>query len=157
VAARLQARSTRFDIQLHPLGLGQVNVSVEIGSEGRLSARLLFERPEAAAELRARSGELQSALAAAGFDVSAGLTFATAEPARTATAQNEARQDGAAAWQQAGQGLGQGGGDQPRQDGSAGPATRPTTLFTAAADRAEAHNQALVAGARSRRGVDVRI
>jgi len=75
IAKKLDGRSTRFDVQLNPIGLGQVNVAVEIAANGRMTAAMTFENPHAAAELRARSGELQRALEQAGFDLSGGMTF----------------------------------------------------------------------------------
>ena len=78
IARRLEARHTRFDVTLNPEGLGQVRVAVDIGRDGALSAALTFERPHAAAELNARSGELKAALEQAGFDLSQGsLSFAS--------------------------------------------------------------------------------
>jgi flagellar hook-length control protein FliK len=44
IARKLDARSTRFELQLDPLGLGQVQVSLEI-TGGEVSALLHFERP----------------------------------------------------------------------------------------------------------------
>ncbi|MFN3515149.1 MAG: flagellar hook-length control protein FliK [Phenylobacterium sp.] len=76
IVKKLEARTTRFDVQLRPAGLGQVNVAVEIGAHGRLVAALTFDNSHAAAELRGRSGDLQRALEQAGFDLSNGsLTF----------------------------------------------------------------------------------
>ncbi len=77
---QINMRSSRFDLQLDPAGLGQVRVSVEIDARGRLSASLSFDRPESAAALQAQSGVLQAALERAGFDLSSGgLSFATAD------------------------------------------------------------------------------
>lgn len=64
------AKATRFQVDLNPAGLGRVEVRVEISMSGELTAALSFENPAAAQELRARAGELQSALQQAGFDVS---------------------------------------------------------------------------------------
>ena len=75
IAKKLDGRSTRFDVQLEPAGLGKVDVRVEIGAGGRVSAAMAFDNPQAAAELRSRSGELQRALEQAGFDLSGGLSF----------------------------------------------------------------------------------
>lgn len=61
-------KSTRFEIELEPAGLGKVEVRVQIRPSGDIKADLSFESPVAAAELRARSGELQAALERAGFD-----------------------------------------------------------------------------------------
>lgn len=75
ILKKLDARSTRFDVELDPAGLGKVDVRVEINAQGRVAAALAFDNPQAAAELKARSGELQRALEQAGFDLSGGLSF----------------------------------------------------------------------------------
>jgi flagellar hook-length control protein FliK len=75
IVKKLGARSTQFDLQLDPAGLGKVNVRIEINADGRVSAAMSFDTPQAAAELRARANELQRALAQSGFDVSGGLSF----------------------------------------------------------------------------------
>lgn len=67
---------TRFDVALTPEGLGRVDVSVEIGPDGVIAARLAFDNPAAAAELRGRAQELHRLLQDAGFDTSGGLSFA---------------------------------------------------------------------------------
>jgi Meckel syndrome type 1 protein len=75
IMKKLDGRSTRFDVELDPLGLGKVDVRVEIGANGRMTASLSFENPQAAAELKSRSGELHKALEQAGFDLSGGMSF----------------------------------------------------------------------------------
>ena len=75
IAKKLQGRSTRFDLQLDPIGLGRVDVRMEIGASGRMTAAMTFDTPQAAAELRARAAELQRHLEQAGFDMSGGLSF----------------------------------------------------------------------------------
>lgn len=75
IVRKLDARTTRFDVQLDPIGLGHVDVRVEINAQGRITAALAFDNPQAAAEVRARSNELQKALEQAGFDVTGGLSF----------------------------------------------------------------------------------
>lgn len=75
IVKKLDGRSTRFDVALDPIGLGHVDVRVEINSRGHVSAAMSFENPQAAAELRSRASELQKALEQAGFDLSGGLTF----------------------------------------------------------------------------------
>mgnify|MGYP001627146631 CR=1 FL=1 len=75
ILKKLDARSTRFDVELTPEGLGKVDVRVEIGAGGRMTAAMSFDTPQAAQELRARAGELQRALELAGFDVSGGMSF----------------------------------------------------------------------------------
>ncbi|HRD28728.1 MAG TPA: flagellar hook-length control protein FliK, partial [Caulobacter sp.] len=64
------------DLQLDPHGLGKVDVAIEIDRNGKLTAALSFDSPQAAADLRGRAGELRQALEQAGFDVSENsLTF----------------------------------------------------------------------------------
>jgi flagellar hook-length control protein FliK len=76
IVKKVEARTSRFDLELDPAGLGKVNVTVEIGPRGQITAALSFERPQSAAELGARSNELRAALEKAGFDVaSGGLSF----------------------------------------------------------------------------------
>lgn len=76
IARKLEGKTTRFDIQLDPLGLGKVDVSIEINVDGRLTASLSFDSAQAAADLRGRAGELRQALEKAGFDLAdGGLSF----------------------------------------------------------------------------------
>jgi hypothetical protein len=76
IVRKMEGRASRFDVQLDPDGLGQVNVQVQIDARGRLTAALSFDRPEAAEALRARAGELRAALERSGFDLSGGgLSF----------------------------------------------------------------------------------
>ncbi len=73
---KLEARSGRFDLQLDPNGMGSVDVRVQIGADGQLTASLGFESARAAAELRGRSDELRQSLEQAGFTVpEGGLSF----------------------------------------------------------------------------------
>lgn len=76
IAKKLENKVTRFDIALDPVDLGRVNVKLEIGRDGRVTAAMSFEKPQAAAELKARSGELRDALQQAGFELAQdALTF----------------------------------------------------------------------------------
>ena len=75
IVKKLEGRSTRFDLELDPAGLGKVDVRVEIGAHGRLTAAMTCDNPQAAAELRSRASELQRALEQAGFDLSGGISF----------------------------------------------------------------------------------
>jgi Meckel syndrome type 1 protein len=68
IATRINARSTRFNLALEPAGLGRVDVKVHIGPDGVVSAALNFDNAYAAEALKARAGELRTALAQAGFD-----------------------------------------------------------------------------------------
>ncbi len=76
IARKLDGQTTRFDVQLDPLGLGKVDISIEINADGRLSASLSFDSAQTAADLRSRAGELRQALENAGFDLAdGGLSF----------------------------------------------------------------------------------
>ena len=98
IVKKLEGRSTRFDLELDPAGLGRVDVRIEIGARGHISAAMSFETPQAASELRARAGELRQALEQAGFDLSGGLSFDVAGD------RGQARQDHQGAQQQASRG-----------------------------------------------------
>ena len=63
----LEGQSTKFDLQLDPPGLGKVDVSVEIASDGKLTAQLGFDSQLGLTELRGRAQELRAALEQAGF------------------------------------------------------------------------------------------
>lgn len=69
ILKKLEGRSTRFDMALSPEGLGRVDVSLEIDSDGRLAARLAFDNPAAATDMRARADELRRQLQDAGFQL----------------------------------------------------------------------------------------
>jgi Meckel syndrome type 1 protein len=92
------SRSTQFDVQLDPAGLGKVDVHIAIGSDGRMSAAMSFDTPQAAAELKSRAGELQRALEQSGFDVSGGMSFDVAggQGGQGGQGQNPQTQTGAA-------------------------------------------------------------
>ena len=70
IIKKLDGRSTRFDMVLTPEGLGSVDVSMDIDSDGRLTARLAFDNPAAATDLRGRADELRRQLQEAGFQLS---------------------------------------------------------------------------------------
>lgn len=69
IQRRLEGRSTRFEIALRPAELGRVDVKLDIDAEGRLAARLAFDNPAAATDLRGRVDDLRRQLEAAGFDL----------------------------------------------------------------------------------------
>lgn len=69
IARKLDGKSTRFDMVLTPEDLGRVDVSLEIDENGQLAARLAFDNPAAATELRGRADELRKQLQDAGFQV----------------------------------------------------------------------------------------
>ena len=77
ISKTLAGRSTRFEMGLTPEGLGRVDVSLEIDASGQLAARLAFDNPLAATELRGRVDELRRELQDAGFTIARdGLEFA---------------------------------------------------------------------------------
>ena len=69
IIRRLETRTTRFDMELNPVELGRVDVRLDIDSEGRLAARLAFDNPAAAMELRGRVDDLRRELQQAGFQL----------------------------------------------------------------------------------------
>jgi flagellar hook-length control protein FliK len=145
---KLAGQNTRFDLQLNPDGLGRVDVVVQIDAKGALSAALSFEKPEAASLLHAHAGDLQQALAQAGFDVSGGaLSFSTSDQGRgQGQAQAQAFFSGGGA---------QGGGDG--QGRSAGRAFNAASLAAAQTDHIAASSQGLSGQALAARGLDIKI
>jgi flagellar hook-length control protein FliK len=88
IVRRLEGRSTRFEMALTPEHLGRVDVSLEIGEDGGLTAHLVFDTPAAAAELRSRVDELRRQLEQAGFQLGRdALEFSQRDP-------SSGRQDG---------------------------------------------------------------
>lgn len=76
IVRKLDGQSTRFDLQLDPLGMGKVDVAIEIDRDGKLTAAMSFDSARSASDLRGRAGELRLALEQAGFEVAeGGLTF----------------------------------------------------------------------------------
>jgi flagellar hook-length control protein FliK len=69
IVRRLEGKFTRFDMALTPEDLGRVDVSLEMGEDGSLTARLAFDTPAAAAEMRSRADELRRQLEQAGFQL----------------------------------------------------------------------------------------
>lgn len=70
IVNNVDGKSTRFDVTLNPEGLGKVDVRVEIGAKGDMTAQLSFANADAAAQMQAKAPELQAALQQAGFDPS---------------------------------------------------------------------------------------
>lgn len=137
IAKKLEGRSTRFDVQLDPVGLGRVDVRMEIGASGRMTAAMTFDTPQAASELRARAAELQRHLEQAGFDMSGGLSFDVAGD------------------------RGQGRQAQQNQDNDSGQAFRGRAFQQALATAGDADQSAASGALNLRRsllsGVDIRI
>jgi len=143
IIRKVDGQTTRFDIQLDPLGLGQVDVRIEIGADGQLKAAMSFETQSAANELQARSGELKRALEDAGFNLGGGLSFEVSRDA------NSSGRDLAQQNQQQ---------HQAQQDNRSGGGR----AFQAAMDRTDAANEPVRAGEiylqrRTQSGIDVRI
>jgi len=69
IIRRLETRTSRFEMQLNPLELGRVDVRLDIDAEGRLAARLAFDNPAAAVDLRGRVDDLRRELQQAGFQL----------------------------------------------------------------------------------------
>jgi hypothetical protein len=67
ITRKLEGRSTRFEMALTPEGLGRVDVSLDIDANGRLAARLAFDNPIAAMDMRGRVDELRRQLEDQGF------------------------------------------------------------------------------------------
>lgn len=67
IIRRMDARSTRFEMALTPDELGRVDVSLDIDEHGRLAARLAFDNPAAALDMKGRVDELRRQLEDAGF------------------------------------------------------------------------------------------
>ncbi len=69
IVRKMEGRSTRFDIELHPAELGAVQVRLEIARDGQVQAQLAFDNPMAAADFRARADELRRMLEQSGFQL----------------------------------------------------------------------------------------
>ena len=67
ITKRLEGRSTQFDMSMTPEGLGRVDVSLDIDADGQLAARLAFDNPLAATDMKGRADELRRQLEDAGF------------------------------------------------------------------------------------------
>ena len=135
IVKKLEGRSTQFDVQLDPAGLGRVDVKVAIGADGRISAAMSFDSPQAAADVKSRANELHAALQQAGFDISGGLSFDVAGGG--------------------GQGQGQGGQDQSR---TSAPVFRSQAFQTALETLGDSvAAQGLTLRSTTPSGVDIRI
>jgi hypothetical protein len=83
ILRRLEGQTTRFELALTPEDLGRVDVMLEIDGDGGVTARLAFDNPAAAAELRAQADQLRRELEAAGLNVARdGLQFAERDTRR---------------------------------------------------------------------------
>lgn len=70
------ARRTRFDVELEDGDLGRVDVRLDIAADGRVSTKLMADRPETLTLLRQDADELARLLGQAGFQLGeGGLSF----------------------------------------------------------------------------------
>jgi hypothetical protein len=114
IAQQANQKTSRFDVQLTPEGLGRVDVAVQIDSGGNVTASLTFEKADSAALVKDQSGQLQSALASAGLSLDSlkitHLQVDVGQPPSAAAQQTVAAGGSAADPQFGGQGNGQNGG-----------------------------------------------
>jgi flagellar hook-length control protein FliK len=96
VAQRLEGRSTRFDMVLTPEDLGRVEISLEMDGDGQLAARLAFDNPLAAADLRGRADELRRQLETAGFQLAEGALQFSERDRSSGNAWSDGRRRGGA-------------------------------------------------------------
>ncbi len=147
IAQKAGGQTTRFDVQLDPLGLGRVNVSVEIDAKGAMSAALSFEKPESANLLKSHSAELQQSLSQAGFDLPASsISFSATD--QTASSRSASSPFLGGDPQNS-------GGQQSGQGGQAQNAGRAFGAASFAAEQADQVSSA--ARGLNARGVDIRI
>lgn len=69
IIRKLEGRATRFEMALTPDELGRVDVKLDIDADGKLAARLAFDNPAAALDLKGRVDELRRQLIEAGFQL----------------------------------------------------------------------------------------
>jgi len=69
IAQQVGQKTSRFDVQLTPDGMGRVDVAVQIDASGAVTASLSFEKADSAALVKDQSGALQTALASAGLSL----------------------------------------------------------------------------------------
>lgn len=83
ISRRLGSKSTNFDMELRPAGMGKVDVKLEIGHDGKLTAQLSFDSPMAESEFKGRQDDLRRQLEQAGFQMDdASLNFASSDQGR---------------------------------------------------------------------------
>ncbi len=172
IVGQAAGKTSRFDLQLDPLGLGRVDVSVQIDARGRASAALLFEKSDSANLLQTHVDALSDALTQAGLSVAPGaISFTHARTDEVASFQSAAQTTSASSspdqaaqtpnpsFSLAGQNQGQGGAGQGGQERPGPqPSFGDTRAFDAAASAADITDQQLAAYRTLRpRGVDIRI
>lgn len=94
IVENIKAKSTRFQLALEPAGLGRVDISVQIGLNGQISAALNFNSPQAAEALKAHAAELRDALQQAGFSLSGSDLSFTAGGSNQQSAQGQGQGQG---------------------------------------------------------------
>ena len=94
IVRKSDGKAAQFEVSLMPEGLGKVDVQISISQRGEVTASLVFDTPQAAAELRGRAAELQKSLEQSGFQVSqGGLSFTDTSGQGFSAAQQQAQQD----------------------------------------------------------------
>lgn len=83
ITRRLGSKSTSFDMELRPTDMGKVEVKLEIGHDGKLTAHLRFDSPVAESEFKGRQDDLRRQLEQAGFQMDdASLSFTSGDQGR---------------------------------------------------------------------------
>lgn len=95
ILRKFEGRSTRFEMALTPDDLGRVDVRLDIDIKGRLNARLAFDNPAAATDLRGRADELRRQLEDAGFHLAEdAIEFAERDSGSSAFDRGQGDRDG---------------------------------------------------------------
>jgi flagellar hook-length control protein FliK len=71
IARKFEAGASQFEIRLHPMELGQLDISLSVAEDGRIQAVLRAERPETLDMLQRDARVLEQQLRQAGLDVGA--------------------------------------------------------------------------------------
>lgn len=71
IARKFEAGTSQFEIRLHPMELGQLDISLNVAEDGRIQAVLRAERPETLDMLQRDARVLEQQLRQAGLDVGA--------------------------------------------------------------------------------------
>lgn len=71
IARKFEAGASQFEIRLHPMELGQLDISLNVAEDGRIQAVLRAERPETLDMLQRDARVLEQQLRQAGLDVGA--------------------------------------------------------------------------------------
>nr|WP_303657331.1 flagellar hook-length control protein FliK [Asticcacaulis aquaticus] len=80
ITRKVGQKTTTFDMELRPTDMGRVEVKLEIGADGKLSAALNFDSPMTESQFRDRQDDLRRQLEQAGFQLEDGaLSFSSRE------------------------------------------------------------------------------